>query len=98
MSTLFKDMERIEEARSRMMGSSFMGGLFMGRPSFELLLPTEETAEEREIGERYCATIADFLQREVDPDEIEQTAKIPEKVLKGLFDLGAFGMKIDGIE
>ncbi len=94
MSTLFKDMERIEEARSRMMGSSFMGGLFMGRPSFELLLPTEETAEEREIGERYCATIADFLQREVDPDEIEQTAKIPEKVLKGLFDLGAFGMKI----
>jgi alkylation response protein AidB-like acyl-CoA dehydrogenase len=35
-----------------------------------------------------------FLKTRVDPDEIERTAKIPDEVLKGLFAIGALGMKI----
>jgi len=87
-------MEQIEEARQQMTGLSFMAGVFMGKPDFNLLLPPEEPAEEKQLGEAYCKKIAVFLQNQVDPDEIERTAKIPDRVLKGLFDLGAFGMKI----
>ena len=87
-------MERIEEAREQMAGESFMAGLFMGNPDFNLLFPPEEPVEDKEIGEEYCQKIEEFLKRHVDPDEIERTAKIPEYVLKGLLELGAFGMKI----
>jgi alkylation response protein AidB-like acyl-CoA dehydrogenase len=94
MSELFKGLERIEEARERPAGASFMAGLYDGRPDFTLLFPAEEPPEERAVGEAYCDTIRSFLTAHVDPDEIERTAKIPEYVLKGLFQIGAFGMKI----
>lgn len=94
MSELLKGLERIEEARERIVGVSFMAGLYEGRPDFDLLLPLEEPPEEREAGEAYCKTIEAFLTSQVDPDEIERTSKIPETVLRGLFKLGAFGMKI----
>jgi alkylation response protein AidB-like acyl-CoA dehydrogenase len=94
MSELFKGLERIEEARERPAGVSFMASLYDGRPDFTLLFPAEEPPEERTAGEAYCDTIRSFLTTHVDPDDIERTAKIPEYVLKGLFQLGAFGMKI----
>ena len=94
MSQLFKGMERIEEAREQMAGESFLAGLFMGNPDFNLLFPPEEPAQDKEIGEEYCKKIEEFLKRHVDPDDIERTAKIPKHVLKGLLELGAFGMKI----
>ena len=94
MAELFKGLERIEEARERLTGLSFMAGVFVGRPDFNLLLPPPESSEEKALGEAYCRKIEAFLKSQVDPDEIERTAKIPEHVLKGLFDLGAFGMKI----
>ena len=51
MSQLFKGMERIEEAREQMVGESFMAGLFMGNPDFNLLFPPEEPSGDKEIGE-----------------------------------------------
>lgn len=94
MSTLFKGLERIEEAREHLTGLSFVSGLFEGNPEFELLFPPPEPPEEKAAGEAFCKQIEAFLRRDVDPDEIERTGKIPETVLRGLFDLGAFGMKI----
>jgi alkylation response protein AidB-like acyl-CoA dehydrogenase len=94
MAGLLKELGRIEEARERLTGSSFMAGLYEGRPDFELLVPSPEPPEEREAGETYCKRIEAFLISQVDPDEIERTARIPDSVLKGLFELGAFGMKI----
>lgn len=94
MAQLFKGLEKIEEAREKLTGRSFMAGLYEGRPDFSLLLPPEESPEERAAGEAYCKTIEVFLANHVDPDEIERTAKIPQQVLQGLFSLGAFGMKI----
>jgi alkylation response protein AidB-like acyl-CoA dehydrogenase len=91
---LFKGLERIEEARERMTGRSFMAGLFVGRPDFSLLLPPEESPEQQAIWEDYRPRLETFLKMHVDPDEIERKAKIPDSVLKGLFALGAFGMKI----
>ena len=94
VSTLFKGLERIEEARERFVGPSFMAGVYEGRPHFELLCLPPEPPEEKEAGDAYLKEIETFLTREVDPDEIERTAKIPESVFKGLFALGTFAMKI----
>ncbi len=94
MSPIFKGMEQIEQAREQMTGKSFMADLFMGNPNFDLLFPSDEIPEDQETGEAYCQTIETFLKNHVDPEEIERTEKIPESVLKGLFNLGAFGMKI----
>src|SRR5206468_11600667 len=94
MAELFKGLERIEEARERLTGASFMAGLFVGQPDFALLLPPPEPPDERTASESFCRKVEAFLKSHVDPEEIERTAKIPEAVLKGLFELGAFGMKI----
>lgn len=94
MSKLFTGLEQIEAAREHLSGASFMAGLYEGRPDFTLLLPPDEPPEERAVGEAYGNVIRAFLAEQVDPDEIERTAKIPEKVLRGLFERGAFGMKI----
>ena len=94
MAQLFKGLERIEEARERLTGHSFMAGLFVGRPDFSLLLTPEEPPEQKAAWERYRPRLETFLRTQVDPDEIERTAKVPDSVLKGLFALGAFGMKI----
>ncbi len=94
MATLFKGFERIEEARERLAGRSFMVGLFAGKPDFSLLLMPEESPEEQAAWEEFRPRLETFLMTQVDPDEIERTAKISDSVLKGLFALGAFGMKI----
>ncbi|MEW6543060.1 MAG: acyl-CoA dehydrogenase family protein [Nitrospirota bacterium] len=94
MSELLPGLEKLEEARERMAAPSFMAGLFLGRPDFTLLLPPEEPAEEREAEAAYCVRIEAFLRSQVDPEEIERTGKIPDTVLRGLFDLGAFALKI----
>lgn len=94
MSTLFKGFERIEEARERFTGVSFMTGLYDGRPDFDLLLTPPEPPDEKAAGEAFCKQVEIFLHHQVDPEEIERQAKIPESVIQGLFKLGAFGMKI----
>lgn len=94
MAGLFKGLERIEEARERFTGRSFMAGLFAGKPDFSLLLVAEESLEDKAVWEEFRPRLENFLTMHVDPDEIERTAKIPDAVLEGLFALGAFGMKI----
>jgi alkylation response protein AidB-like acyl-CoA dehydrogenase len=94
VADFFKGLERIEEAREKLTGRSFMAGLFVGRPDFSLLHPPEESPEQQAVWEEYRPKLEAFLKTHVDPDEIERTAKIPDSVLKGLFALGAFGMKI----
>jgi alkylation response protein AidB-like acyl-CoA dehydrogenase len=94
MANLFKGLERIEEAREQLTGQSFMTGLFAGRPDFTLLLMPEESPEEKAAWEEFRPRLETFFTTQVDPDEIERTAKIPGSLLTGLFALGAFGMKI----
>jgi alkylation response protein AidB-like acyl-CoA dehydrogenase len=94
MAHLFQGLERIEEARERLVGQSFMAGLFSGAPDFSLLLAPEESAEDKNAWEVFRPRLEAFLTTQVDPDEIERTAKIPDSVIKELFALGAFAMKI----
>ena len=45
--------------------------------------------------EPFLATIAEYAEAHIDNAQIERDAFIPDEVLRGLADLGAFGMKID---
>jgi alkylation response protein AidB-like acyl-CoA dehydrogenase len=94
MTQLFKGLERIEEARERLAGRSFMAGLFVGEPDFSLLVMPDESTEHKAAWESFRPRLERFLIDHVDPDEIERTAKIPDAVIRGLFSIGAFAMKI----
>ncbi|HVX43153.1 MAG TPA: acyl-CoA dehydrogenase family protein [Mycobacteriales bacterium] len=74
---------------------SFGKELFLGRLQVDLIHPYPEPEPEAvERGEAFLRRLEEFLRAEVDPLEIERTAKIPDQVVKGLADIGAFGMKI----
>jgi alkylation response protein AidB-like acyl-CoA dehydrogenase len=74
---------------------SFGKELFLGHFRLDLIEPHPVPSEEdRSRGEAFLAKLRSFLEEEVDPSEIERDAKIPERVIKGLCDLGALGMNI----
>jgi alkylation response protein AidB-like acyl-CoA dehydrogenase len=75
---------------------SFGRELFLGRLRLDLIHPHPRPSEqERRKGEPFLRRLESFLRQEVDPAQIEQDAKIPARVVEGLKDLGALGMKID---
>jgi alkylation response protein AidB-like acyl-CoA dehydrogenase len=85
-----------EEAREKEWRQpSFAKELFLGNLRLELIHPQPQLDPAAvEKGERFIAELHEFLEREVDPLEIERHAKIPEEVIEGLKQLGALGMKI----
>jgi alkylation response protein AidB-like acyl-CoA dehydrogenase len=74
---------------------SFGKELFMGDFRLDLIHPQPKLDPEAvEKGERFLDSLRSFLSEQVDPLEIERESKIPESVMKGLQELGAFGMKV----
>jgi alkylation response protein AidB-like acyl-CoA dehydrogenase len=74
---------------------SFGKELFLGNLRLDLIYPQPQLDPQAvEKGERFLAQLREFLEREVDPQQIERDAKIPEHVIDGLKRLGALGMKI----
>jgi alkylation response protein AidB-like acyl-CoA dehydrogenase len=74
---------------------SFGKELFLGNFRLDLISPQPQLdAAAVERGEAFLARLRAFLEAEVDPLEIERDAKIPERVLDGLKELGALGMKV----
>ncbi len=74
---------------------SFGKGLFLGDFRLDLIHPQPKLDPQAcEKGERFLAALREFLEREVDPLEIEREAKIPAHVVDGLKRLGALGMKV----
>src|SRR6266481_941806 len=74
---------------------SFAEGLFMGRLDLERLLPfPEQSAEDRDQGDAFLQQLEKFLLEKVNPDEIDRTGEIPQKVIDQLAAMGAFGIKI----
>ncbi|MBI1977502.1 MAG: acyl-CoA dehydrogenase family protein, partial [Candidatus Omnitrophica bacterium] len=89
-------LEVAEEAREKeWKHPSFVGDLFLGRVRWNLILPYPEQSEaDRKIGDDICAKVADFLKKNLNPDEVDRTGEIPKHVIEGLARLGCFGMKI----
>ena len=89
-------MEVAEEAREQQWAHpSFCAELFGGNFKFDLIYPfPQQDADEKRIGDELVQKTMDFLLKNHDPDQVEITREIPEKVMAGLRDLGLFGMKI----
>ncbi len=89
-------LELAEEARVQAGPSgSFGGSLFMGRPLFDAIFPFPvQSVEDEDQGDAFLERLETFLQLEVDPDEIDRTGEIPDRVIDGLAAMGAFGIKI----
>ncbi|SDL54689.1 Acyl-CoA dehydrogenase [Lentzea albidocapillata subsp. violacea] len=85
-----------EQAReTRWQRPSFGKELFLGHFRIDLIHPHPSgTAEDRERGEAFLEKLRKFTESRIDNAVIERDAQIPDDVLKGLKDLGAFGMKI----
>ncbi|GGM81647.1 acyl-CoA dehydrogenase [Lentzea pudingi] len=85
-----------EQAReTRWQRPSFGKELFLGHFRIDLIHPHPSgTAEDRARGEAFLEKLREFTESHIDNTVIERDAQIPDDVLKGLKDLGAFGMKI----
>ena len=91
-----KSLDVAEEAReTEWKLPSFVGGIFAGKVRWDLIFPfPEQSAEDKKIGDEYLTKLEAFLKKELDPDEVDRTGEIPDRVMKGLAALGAFGIKI----
>ena len=74
---------------------SFGKGVYMGDLDISLIYPQpklDPIAVEK--GEAFLSKLRTFLENEVDPLQIEEDAKIPQHVIDGLKEIGAFGIKV----
>lgn len=73
---------------------SFVADLFMGKVQNKALFPYPFQEEnDKKIGDAFCAKVEAFMKK-VDTEKIDREGKIPDDVMKGLAELGCFGMKI----
>ncbi|MEO3799220.1 acyl-CoA dehydrogenase family protein [Nonomuraea sp. B1E8] len=74
---------------------SFAKQLFLGDFRLDLVHPVPSLPGDAvRRGEEFVRAMRRFLDTEVDPALIERTAQVPDEVVKGLAQLGAFGMTI----
>ncbi|MFC4057685.1 acyl-CoA dehydrogenase family protein [Planomonospora corallina] len=92
-----KAREVAEQAREKeWVRPSFGKQLFLGDFRPHLVHPAPVLPEEESTrGEEFLHTLRRFLAERVDPALIERTAQVPDEVVKGLAELGAFGITID---
>ncbi|WP_405588602.1 acyl-CoA dehydrogenase family protein [Streptomyces sp. NBC_01190] len=75
---------------------SFAKELFLGRFRLDLIHPHPQPEPEAVAkGEAFLARLRDFCEQHVDGPLIEREARIPDETIRGLQEIGAFGMKID---
>jgi hypothetical protein len=74
---------------------SFVRELFLGRLRMDLIHPyPEQDPEEVARAKPFLEKLERFLREDVDSDQIDREGEIPEAVIEGLRQLGAFGIKI----
>src|SRR5271169_131027 len=89
-------LELTESAREAVQSErGFAGGLFMGRFNLPQIHPfPAQSMEDSDHGDAFLQRLETFLKEHVDPDEIDRTGEIPQEVIDGLAQMGAFGIKI----
>jgi len=86
--------ELVEQSRETdWAGKGFLRNLFLGDLRVDWIDPWPETALSADF-KAFYANLERFMEEEVDSLEIDRTGEYPEHVIKGLAELGAFGMKI----
>src|SRR5213595_3221600 len=88
--------EVAEAAREQQWAApSFVRDLFLGRLRMALIDPyPERDPEEVTRAQPFLDKLERFLRDNVDSDRIDREGEIPDAVIAGLRDLGAFGIKI----
>jgi alkylation response protein AidB-like acyl-CoA dehydrogenase len=87
--------EVAEAAREQEWRASFVKELFEGRLRLELIHPfPQPTAADVAKAAPFLAKLERFLAEKVDGDRIDRESKIPPEVVRGLQEMGAFGIKI----
>lgn len=84
-----------EESREKVWsGESFIRDVFLGNFRIDLLerLQLEEPTRPEFL--EFYRKMSDFLREKVDSIQIDQSGEYPPEVVRGLAELGAFGMKI----
>ena len=91
-----KSLEVAEEAREESWKyPSFVGELFTGKVHWELVFPYPAQDEaDKKIGDEFLKKLETFLKTQVDADAIDRNGLIPDSVMKGLAELGCFGIKV----
>jgi len=75
---------------------SFAKELFLGRLRLDLVRPQPSgSPEAADRAEGFLTDLRQFCESQIDATVIERDARIPDDVILGLKELGAFGMKID---
>ena len=89
-------MEVAEEAREKEWTQpSFVAELFMGKLNLNAITPfPEQDPEDKRAGDEFVAKLDRFFKEKVDTHKIDEEELIPDHVMKGLAELGAFGIKI----
>ena len=88
--------EVAEAAREKEWQSpSFVRELFEGSFRLDLVHPfPEPDPADLERARPFMAKLERFMQQRVDSDKVDRDGKIPEDVVRGLGEIGAFGIKI----
>lgn len=91
-----ESLELAEESREHEWKCpSFVSRLFQGALEWDLIYPfPEQSKEDKEDGDRFLKVLEDFLKTNLKPDEVDETREIPQYVIRGLAELGAFAIKI----
>lgn len=89
-------LELTEAARdAETAAGSYGQSLFMGRCEVNRMMPfPQQSHEDMDQGDAFLHRLEKFLRENVDPDEIDRTGEVPDKVMHGLADMGAFAIKI----
>ncbi|MFQ5889432.1 MAG: acyl-CoA dehydrogenase family protein [Gemmatimonadota bacterium] len=91
------EARRVAEAarESEWGGATFVRDLFLGSFRIDLIHPYPDPDEF--VGDRarkFMEELTEFLRTEVDSEQIDRDRKIPERVIRRLKEMGAFGLKI----
>ena len=91
-----KSLDVAEDSRETDWKSkSFMASMFMGDLDMSIAFPyPEQDPKDAAIGDEIVARVDAWMQEHVDGDAIDKNEEIPAHVLKGLAELGLFGIKI----
>lgn len=91
-----KQMAQVEELLfSGPEKEGFAKELYFGRFREESIIPFPELPESRtQLGDEEVQKIKEFCAANIDPDQIDRNAVIPDSVIKGLGDLGVLGFTI----
>jgi alkylation response protein AidB-like acyl-CoA dehydrogenase len=85
--------EAARKGRTRQTG--FTQELFLGRLRLDLIHPRPGPDPDAAApGEAFLARLRDFCAHHIDGPRIDREARVPDEVIAGLRELGAFGMRI----